>query len=571
MAENRALLIRRVQEAAYDLFQLTDGGTNAPLHEYVSTQDIAALCDALTLDVESWDASDLERILLLRDGLYAMRHSLRDRGDDAEHSVERVLNAMDRLYADLERAFREIRTEELTAAQEKLAALRRGAHVQSSSVAPTIQAIAKESVEVLATTHSTIRSFELNIIKTGDINLNVELFKNARLQIKRFSASVFAIKLYLEQEVIFEGVFKFLTEGADRVISELKEALGKLKSTYKKASQFIEELGSLVEKGSRFVRLIGSFIERVFDDAFQRGGVEVNFRLITSLKGPAVTSAVISGGNILIGGKEGEIQTVDQSSYRIIADRVVSTGATINAIVPHQDFLLLGTTEGLEVASAKERGRMNFTAPYQENVTAVVRTRDGIFTGSRDGVFREWSLAGGLTQLGNRKIGRSIQRLLPKDEFIVAAAGEDIHLLRPNLGGPAPTNLGFRINDIAQFRGASIIACGQGKIVQVNLDRGIYQRFITASAAENYTCLAAINDSIFIVGAESGNVVAVDFDSGVELGRLNVGISLRGLLQMQNGRILVFGGPRNGPARNLGFLTMEIKPERVLEEVSSTK
>jgi hypothetical protein len=32
--------------------------------------------------------------------------------------------------------------------------------------------------------------------------------------VQRINASVFAIKLSLEQKVIFEGVFKFLTESA---------------------------------------------------------------------------------------------------------------------------------------------------------------------------------------------------------------------------------------------------------------------------------------------------------------------------------------------------------------------
>jgi hypothetical protein len=541
---------------------MTDGGTNAPLEVYTNKQDIAALCDSLTLDVENWESTDLERILLLRDGFYSIRQSLRDKGDEAEHSVDRVISAMDRLYADLERALREIKAADMVAAQEKLAALRRGAHIHSASAAPSIQTIRTESAEVLAKAHSTSRSFELNLIKIENVSLNVEVLKKARLQIKRFSASVFAIKLYLEQEIIFEGVFKFLTEGADRVIDELKEILGKLKTSYQKTTQFVEELGGLVEKGGRFVRMVGDFIEKVFDDSFSEQAMEVEIKMITSHRGPPILSAAFTGtNNVTVGGKAGILQTIDQRSYRVIADRLISGGLLITSLALYKENLLMGTSDGLKVVAAQGQAQRDYVAPYQEHVTAVVANKNGIFTGSRDGYLRHWTLAGHLSRLGDLRLGRSIQKLLCKDDLVLAAAGEGIHRIKGVPSSLEPINVGFRIDDFALFRGSSLIACGAGKIEQVNLERGVYQRYITSQHDEHYTCVAVLDDDIFLIGTESGQVIAMDFDSGVEIGKINVGFTLRGLLLMQNGRVLAYGGSWSGEGRNVAILTTSIKSE----------
>src|SRR5258708_24832468 len=103
MDDLREELLQRVRDDAEAIAQLANGGTNIPLDEYVDKVGLTALCDSLALEPEQWHADDLERILVIRDGLYKIRNQLRDTDPTAEHSVERVLSSFDRLYADLER------------------------------------------------------------------------------------------------------------------------------------------------------------------------------------------------------------------------------------------------------------------------------------------------------------------------------------------------------------------------------------------------------------------------------------------------------------------------------------
>jgi len=132
--DKRNQLLARVREDAESIIQLTRG-LNFPIGHYLDETDLNALCDAFGLDPEIWTAEDLEKILLLRDGLYELRHNLRDKGSDpdAEHSVDQMLAGMDRLYVDFERALRELGKQELVEAQSHLTRLRQGPRANQSS------------------------------------------------------------------------------------------------------------------------------------------------------------------------------------------------------------------------------------------------------------------------------------------------------------------------------------------------------------------------------------------------------------------------------------------------------
>jgi hypothetical protein len=209
--ERRSRLLGRVRDDAETIQKLA-GGANAPLEQYIDRVSLDALCDSLSLEPEYWKPEDLERILIIRDGLYDVRHKLRDAGDDAEHSVEQILAGMDRLYADLEFAFRELNPGELLQAQRHIIALQRGPNIETAYVSTNVTTLRKEAAEFLSQSHITVRRLELNLIKIE----NFEIAKSAKLMVQRINASVFAIKLSLEQKVIFEGVFKFLTKAQTR-------------------------------------------------------------------------------------------------------------------------------------------------------------------------------------------------------------------------------------------------------------------------------------------------------------------------------------------------------------------
>src|SRR5262249_37190088 len=158
-----------------------------------------------------------------RDGLYELRNGLRDLGDDAEHSVDQLLSAVDRLYADLERALRAINQDELKEAQAEVAALHRGPRLSTAIAPATTEAMKKEAGEVLVQAHVSIKHIEVNLLKIDRSSVNFEVLRNMKLSVQRLSASVFAIKLSLEQNVVYQGVFKLLTDGADRIVEELKK------------------------------------------------------------------------------------------------------------------------------------------------------------------------------------------------------------------------------------------------------------------------------------------------------------------------------------------------------------
>ena len=106
--EAQSELLRRVRDDAAAISQLARAGMNIPLERYIDRASLDALCDSMALEPDEWRGSDLENILIIRDGLYTLSNSLRDKGDDAEHSVDQLLGGMDRLYADVEPAFRSL-------------------------------------------------------------------------------------------------------------------------------------------------------------------------------------------------------------------------------------------------------------------------------------------------------------------------------------------------------------------------------------------------------------------------------------------------------------------------------
>lgn len=116
------------------------------------------------------------------------------------------------------------------------------------------------ATEVLTQAQITQRSIEINIFRVDHLNVNLEFLKNAKLNVKRLSASVFNIKLSAEQNVIFQGIFRFLNDGADRVLAELAALGRQLQKAYAQSKDFLSELSKLSETGGRFTRLVSSFL-----------------------------------------------------------------------------------------------------------------------------------------------------------------------------------------------------------------------------------------------------------------------------------------------------------------------
>jgi hypothetical protein len=561
--EKRSQLLERVREDAESIIQITRR-LNFPVGQYLDETDLNALCDALSLDPDQWTAEDLEKILLLRDGLYELRHSLRDKGDasEAEHSVDQVLAGLDRLYADFERALRELGRQELTDAQQHLTRLREGPRVSATNVQGSVQDLRAIATEVLTQAQITQRKIEINIFRIDHLDVNLEFLKNAKLNVKRLSASVFNIKLSLEQNVIFQGVFRFLSEGADRVLAELANLGRQLQKTYAQAKDFIAELTKLSETGGRFTRLVSSFLTKAFGDQPIPDTV-IDLKQQTSLQ----TNALLCGAMLneklaILGGRRGTQLLLDTSTMRVIDQ--ARLGENINDIaVFNKDTVALGRGEGLELVPAIGKSAGRDQAPYREHVTAVECMKWGalsegeIVSGSRDGILRRWNKVANLFQVKNVKVGRQIQRLRALGDTLLVASREDLLVVDEELEILRRIHLNFLVTDLDVVDPDTLVACGPGNVTHVNLAQGIYTRLIGAANNADYTAIASLGDSCVCIGTEQGRLVAMDFNSGEELGMVELGFHIRGLIPLSR-RIIAYGGDWNaGTEKSLAFVTWQ--------------
>jgi hypothetical protein len=570
--EKREELLRRVAADAQSIIDLTRHGLNFPIDKYLDETSLNALCDAMGMEPDDWGAEDLEKILILREGLYDLRHDLRDRGDDAEHSVDRILGALDRLYADLERALRELGKHELQGAQQHLARLREGPRVSSDAFQAPVQNLQQAATELLTQTHITQRTIEVNIFRVDQLNVSLDVLRNAKLNVQRLSASVFAIQVSLQQSVIFQGIFRFLNEGADKVLADLKSLARQIQQAYAEAKDFLAQLSKLSETGGRFTRLVSSFLRQIFgDQPMPERSIELKQQ--TSLQGDALLSATrIDDKLILLGGRRGAFNLLDITTMRFV-DQSRRGRDNINAVSYLDEGLVaLGRDEGLELAAALgARSRLN-RAAYREQVLAVecidwgaTGSAGAIVTGSRDGHLRRWTMAANLSQEKEVKVGRQIQRLRAFGEEMLVATGEEIVLVGEDMEIARRIHLHFRINDFDIVDDDTLVVCGRGSIAHVNFAQGIFSRLISASANVEYTSVADLTDNCVCVGTEAGKLLAIDFNSGHEIGSVDLGFPIRGIVPL-NRRILAFGGEWNGTGKCAAFVTWKeqiLAPETI--------
>jgi hypothetical protein len=555
---DKAALLKRVQEDAEALGKLTSRAVNFPLEQYVDKAGLDALCDAFALEPDDWKANDLETILIIRDGLYELRNKLRDVGDDAEHSVEQIISATDRLYTDLERAFREFNPSDLVKAQQQIAALHRTMHVASATASNTVSNLKAEAVEVLTQTHATVTHLEFNLIKIDRSVANIELFKNAKLIVRRLSASVFAIKLSLEQSIIYEGVFKFLHEGADRIVSDLRDLVAKIQSSYQTALDFAGDLSKLAEKGSRFTRLVGEFLSNIFSEAERPEHRGVVFKVQNYGHSEVMLTGVMVGKNqVVLGGRRGIVWNVDVQSMRAVSQRRIGKDNINSLIAVDGQELAVGSDDGLDLISTTGQATLRQGSRHERitSVTSVpwgVREEGGLVTGSRDGIVRRWTFAGGLSEFAQEtyaKVGRTVRKVVTQGEEVVVATADALTFVNEDMQEGTRIPLQFEINDVLVFDEQTLVVCGLGNIAYVNTAGGAFSRFVTTSTDVDYTCIAKLGPKIVAVGAADGKLSAFDLVSGQELGSVKVNFPVKGIVPVAN-RVVVYGGhwDKKGPS-----------------------
>jgi hypothetical protein len=234
----------------------------------------------------------------------------------------------------------------------------------------------------------------------------------------------------------------------------------------------------------------------------------------------------------------------------------------ISAVSYFDDGLVaLGRDEGLDLAPVLGARELLYRAAYREQVTAVEcidwgakGSAGAIVTGSRDGNLRRWTMAANLSQEKAVRVGRAVQRLHSFGEQMLVATGEEIVLVDEELEIVRRIHLHFKIHDFDIVDDDTLVVCGHGSIAHVNFAQGVFTRLISASSNVEYTCVANLTDNCICVGTEAGKLLAIDFNSGHEIGSVDLGFPLRGIMPL-NKRILVHGGEWNAVGKGAAFVT----------------
>lgn len=574
--DQREKVLARVRESAESLRSLVaPGRSNVPLESYLPTTDVNALTDSLGMAPDEWSTEDLERILIIRDGLYDVRQRLRDVGDEAEHSIDHVLTGMDRLYADLERALREIGQQQLQIARGNLTKFGSGPAIDTASVRPATDVLISQATEVLTYSHQSVNKFEFSLIKI-DGDVNVSLLKNAKLNVKRLSASVFALKLSLQQSTIFEGTFKFLNENADKIVAELKKFVDSIKGAYGSVRDLLADVTKLAEAGGRFTRQVSSFIESVFS-ASEPMELSAKLQVQISHSSNALTCGTEVGGNLLaFGGRGGAYLVVDSSTGRLVDQKVLKDSTIFSMTSLGEGRIGIGNDSGFSVLKAIGRDTSVLRSNYRERVVAIAPTLWGgrgeaIVTGASDGYIRRWTYASGLSRYATgiperyvaEKIGRGLKKIVSFDDKVVAAYGDTLFYLDEELSVTTRVPGHFIIEDFAILPSGAIIACGEGNVANINTESGYYTRFIASGSNETYSCIVSIDERVIATGTESGKVILMDLDSGAEIGHVSAGMPIRGMIVARK-KIFAFGGVWGDRGEAIAIISYELNKSPVL-------
>ena len=554
----REEFLKRVRDDAEAISMLVSRG-NMPIENYIDKTSLNALCDSLNLEPEAWQVEDLEKILIIRDGLYTLRNELRDKGDEGEHSVERLLSATDRLYADLERAMRALSANDVAKAQNEIAALQRTAQIDSHLVPSQVSSLRDEASELLTRTHTSYQRFEVSLIRIDRLDVNIEVLRNAKLVVQRMSATVFAIKLSLEQNVIYQGVFRFLSEGADRIVDELRRLAEHFKKSYKQANDFISDLSALVEKGSRFTKHVAEFLQKIFgDEPLEQKQLKLKTLNVVGSE-TMLCASRIGELKVLLAGKDGFVNVLDVATGKVV-DRHAVSGSAINCLAKYSDVIVAGSDEGLETINPSTLVSLERDLIYTEKIAAIAAPAWGVVSGTRDGILRRWSVSANALQRygsGNLKVGKSVQRMLVHDNHALVAAGDNLLFVDEELRVVRKLAIDFYIKDMCLLSHATLILCGDGKLAHVNLSKGIYTRFVFASEATKYTCVAGIDDHTFCAGTDEGTLSAIDLPSNSEIGNAKLLFPIRGMTKVRTS-LVAYGGSWQGKSKNtIAVLTWE--------------
>lgn len=555
--------LQRVREAADNLDQLIDSANNVPLDNYVDLSDIRGLHASLSIEVEEVTIQDLERIIIIRDGLYNIVETTNDLEENAQHSIGQLLHALNRLYVDLEALLRS-KYSIVEEAKATVAKQSETDQIPLSAGGPIAQNIINVSNEVINTVTINQRFIQINILN----GVNVDTLRNLKVRIQRLSASAFAVKVHLNAKVIYEGTIKFLTSGADKVLNDIKAIAEILRETFSSASDIVKSLEPVINAGTRFVKLVGGLITGSLSDD-EPAMKEVSFKIARLMQSRCLTSSTVQkDGSVAIGGR-GIIVTVEtsgktshiatESNQAILA--IAEVGPTIYA---------LGTQDGLEIWAPSHIGFRGQHASFREKVVAIAHQRrkgtDTLITGSSDGGMRRWwRVIQDLEQVKDKemvtrdvvnRIGRSLQALVVKGSQILVAANNKVAVLDEDFDLEREIDLNQRINAMCVLSQNEVVAVGEGIVAVVDFSVGVFTRVLGVPAFVDYVSVVKLADNLIAVATAEGIIRAIDLTSGAESGEINVHMPVKGLA-VAGRHLVAYGGEWNKTGKSLCLISWD--------------
>ncbi|GAA2858115.1 uncharacterized protein YoxC [Aminobacter niigataensis] len=556
--------LRRVRERADALREHMGHATNAPIDDHIDRSTLEGLIDTFSVSPDSATQEDVARIYIVREGFRALLDRVHDLDEFAEFSVRQLSGALDSLYVEADALLRS-RDEFVQGAGRLVDHQKMSNRLPISAGGSIGQTLVKASEEVISSAVISRNAIAMTILHSNQVDALNEL----KVSIQRLSATAFAIKVLLNSSVVYDATIKFLNEGADRVLTDIKEIAAALQETFASKQDLEKAVGEVVNSGTRFVKLVGRLISNGLEN--DAGHREVVLTLRNAYKTRTLLSSVAAQTGLWLGGRGGVGVTV-QASGQLQAERIDVGADILSAAFLKDGRLAFGTNEGLMVWAPRsksiplKRSLMsdNFVAicvqEYQHNETIVAASRDGRLR-------RYWMPAGDLQQLREErtvqsdirdKVGQRIKAIFDYRDRLVVAVDNRLTVLHKSFEMDWEVSFPQQVQAACVLNSGHIVVVGKGMVALVNFVDGQFTQGHGVPDQAEYVAVCRLSDSLIAVANSHGKVRAIDISNGGELGELSLDFEVRGLAAV--GKLLVaYGGNWHREGKALAIVLWDDK------------
>ncbi|TGP50641.1 hypothetical protein EN873_22380 [bacterium M00.F.Ca.ET.230.01.1.1] len=555
-------LLKRLQESAEDLGRQLVAKSNFPIEDHLDVVELEGLRDTFGIDPDAITTEDMARILIAQGPLYALVEQVNELDAQGKHSVEQILNVLNRMYVNAQ-AYLHAKTALQLAAQKALEAQEHTRQIPINPEGPIGRTVVNASTEVINNVHVTNNQINISLLNGWD----VDILKNLRVQIRRLSASAFAVNVKVNTKVMFEGTIQFLSATADRVLADLRDMAASLKDSFGSAEAIVKSLDKVIQSGTKFVRLVGSLIQDALGDAGDIKEVKLSLRNANNNRVITAGTTLADGRGILCG-RNGVIYTITQTgqvtsgtaeNINVVQNVVELEGGRL--ALAHNDGIAVWTPRFQSGGTQHSRLRTKFVAltaqQFQGKETLITANSYGDldrywFPGGRPELFGDQAptLPHGPRDKNGRVVG-----ILTVGERTVVAREHAVVVVDGDLERDRDVPFNQSINAMCRLNDSEVVIVGDGLVAVVDIHT-LVVRLLTTPVHSSYISVVALNYSLVAACDPAGHVFAIDLQSGAQLGEVNLEMETRGLITV--GKFLVaYGGSWNAQSRSMAFILWE--------------